>query len=163
MSGRYSRQKGYRIEHELVKLLESYNINNKRVPLSGGSWLKGDIIIEHNNRTYVCEVKGGSNRFKSVYDKYLTYRDTTNKSCVYIGNYILCDIPTFVKLLNNETDIINNVSDSLEITKLKMIDDYINKKDVLFIKRDRKEYLVIFRKQLFESSNGGVSNGEPNE
>ncbi len=159
MSGRYSRQKGYRIEYELTKLLQSYHINNKRVPLSGGSWLKGDIIIEHNNRTYICEVKGGSNKFKIIYDKFLTYRDTTNKSCVYLGDYVLCDIPTFVKLLNNETNIINSISDILNITKLNMINDYIDKKDVLFIKRDRKEYLVIFRKQLFNSSSGGVTNG----
>jgi hypothetical protein len=149
MSGRYSRQKGYRIEHELVKLLKSYNINSRRVPLSGGSWLKGDIIIEYNNKTYVCEVKGGSNKFKSIYDKFLTYRDTTNKSCVTISNYILCDIPTFVKLLNNEINIINDINDTLNLTRVKMINNYINNKDVLFIKRDRKEYLVIFRKQLF--------------
>lgn len=71
MSGRKSRNKGYRGEHELVVKLNENLISAKRVPLSGGSWVKGDIILEGLG---VGEVKLRADGFKEIY-KWLANND----------------------------------------------------------------------------------------
>ena len=42
--GKMQREKGARFERECVKQLNFHDIVAKRVPLSGATWLKGDII-----------------------------------------------------------------------------------------------------------------------
>lgn len=57
MSGRRSRDKGLRIEREIVDMHEAHGIRAKRVPLSGAqSGWKGDVRIQHA-RELVSEVK----------------------------------------------------------------------------------------------------------
>ncbi|PMQ02383.1 MAG: hypothetical protein CBR30_01705 [Dictyoglomus sp. NZ13-RE01] len=68
--GKKSKRKGYRIEYELVKKLNERGINAKRIPLSGGSWLKGDILIDN----FICEVKARANGFREIY-KWLEDKD----------------------------------------------------------------------------------------
>ena len=43
--GKMQRDKGARFEREIVKKLEFHDIKAKRVPLSGATWLKGDICL----------------------------------------------------------------------------------------------------------------------
>ena len=58
MAGSYSRNKGRRLEQEIVNLLKDKGIDAKRISMVETGWaLKGDIIIEN---TWKCEVKGGN-------------------------------------------------------------------------------------------------------
>lgn len=66
--GKMQRDKGARFEREIVNKLEFHDIKAKRVPLSGASWLKGDIIANLNNEDYVFELKKRGNGFKQIYE-----------------------------------------------------------------------------------------------
>ena len=74
--GSRSRNKGYRGENELVKLLRSYGIRAERVPLSGavGGKYSGDVILEYKGRELVGEVKRRERGFVSLY-KWLDQKD----------------------------------------------------------------------------------------
>jgi Holliday junction resolvase len=88
--GKAQRDKGYRGEHNLVRLLQQHGIDAKRVPLSGAtSFAKGDIIIDD----LVAEVKVRKDGFKQIYK-------------------------------------------------------WIEGKDLLFIKADRKDYLVVMNVEM---------------
>lgn len=66
--GKMQRDKGARFEREIVNKFEFHDIKAKRVPLSGASWLKGDIIANLNNEDYVFELKKRGNGFKQIYE-----------------------------------------------------------------------------------------------
>jgi len=66
--GKMQRDKGARFEREIVKKLEYHDIKAKRVPLSGATWLKGDIIANLNNEDYTLELKKRGNGFKQIYE-----------------------------------------------------------------------------------------------
>ncbi len=71
MSGKPSRDKGARVERELVSKLREKGIAAKRVPLSGAAeGFKGDIVIEHFTKSWQVEVKArkGGNGFKTLED-----------------------------------------------------------------------------------------------
>ena len=98
MSGKKSRDKGYRGERNLVKLLNEAGIEARRIPLSGATWMKGDLVIENMK----AEVKVRKEGFKRIYD-------------------------------------------------------WLSGNDLLFLKADRKDYLVVMRLDLFEKIlKGGV-------
>lgn len=60
-----SKQKGYRLEYELVGKLREIGLNAERVPLSGasGGSFAGDLLVEGRR----AEVKGRAEGFKSIY------------------------------------------------------------------------------------------------
>ena len=64
MSGRKSKSKGYRGEHNLVTRLNENQIKAKRVPLSGASYIKGDVVITKLGK---AEVKWRKDGFKELY------------------------------------------------------------------------------------------------
>ena len=47
--GKMQKDKGARFEREIVKQLDLHEIEAKRVPLSGATWLKGDVIAKINS------------------------------------------------------------------------------------------------------------------
>jgi hypothetical protein len=63
--GKKSRDKGYRLEHELVLKLNEMGFKAERVPLSGGAGgsFTGDLIINGKK----AEVKGRAAGFKEIY------------------------------------------------------------------------------------------------
>ena len=61
--GKSQRDKGNRFERAIVNKLKKNGIDAKRVPLSGATWLKGDVLIENE----VAELKKRGNGFKSIY------------------------------------------------------------------------------------------------
>jgi len=63
--GRKSKDKGYRLEHELVEKLKELGMNAERIPLSGrlGGSFSNDLIVNGKRG----EVKGRANGFKSLY------------------------------------------------------------------------------------------------
>ena len=64
--GRMQRNKGNRVEREIVNYLKENGIPAKRVPLSGSAnGFKGDIIIDGNLK---AEVKARKDGFKQIYD-----------------------------------------------------------------------------------------------
>lgn len=56
MGGKMSRRKGYRAENLLVQLLKPYT-EVMRVPLSGGSTIKGDVLVGSGDSMFRIEVK----------------------------------------------------------------------------------------------------------
>ena len=60
--GRKSKDKGYRLEHELVEKLRELGFSAERIPLSGqaGGSFSGDIRINKK----IAEVKGRADGFK---------------------------------------------------------------------------------------------------
>ena len=64
--GKMQRNKGSRVEREIVNYLKDNGIPAKRVPLSGAAeGFKGDIIIDGSLR---AEVKARKDGFKQIYD-----------------------------------------------------------------------------------------------
>ena len=59
--GKMQRDKGARFEREIVHKLEFHDIKAKRVPLSGSTWLKGDVIANLNNEDWTLELKKRGN------------------------------------------------------------------------------------------------------
>ena len=66
--GKMQRDKGARFEREIVKQLDLHEIEAKRVPLSGATWLKGDVLAKINNEEFVFELKKRADGFKQIYD-----------------------------------------------------------------------------------------------
>ena len=68
--GKFSRDKGYRVENNLRKqALLHEDIECIRVPLSGGGSIKGDLIVNKvGEEKWFVEAKCRANGFKSIYD-----------------------------------------------------------------------------------------------
>lgn len=64
--GKKSRDKGYRLEHELVEKLKEMGLSAERIPLSGavGGSFSGDLIVNGK----IAEVKGRAEGFKNLYN-----------------------------------------------------------------------------------------------
>ena len=71
--GKFSRDKGYRVENNLRKqILTHENMECIRVPLSGGASIKGDLIFnKKGGEKWQAEVKASADGFKNIY-KWLT-------------------------------------------------------------------------------------------
>ena len=61
--GKSQRDKGNRFEREVVNKAIAAGKDAKRIPLSGASWLKGDVLIDNE----VVECKKRANGFKQIY------------------------------------------------------------------------------------------------
>ncbi len=65
MAGKYSRNKGRRLEQEIVRLLKEQGIDAQRISMiEAGHVSKGDLLI---NNKWKAEVKGGAQVPKFVY------------------------------------------------------------------------------------------------
>ncbi|MBD3366338.1 hypothetical protein GF360_03300 [candidate division WWE3 bacterium] len=66
MPGSYSRNKGRRLEQEIVNVLKDAGIDAKRISMvETGHHMKGDILVANHLK---CEVKGGSHVPKFLYN-----------------------------------------------------------------------------------------------
>lgn len=67
MAGKKHREKGARFERAVVEALNSYNMNAKRVPLSGSAaGFKGDVHFESKGKPRVAECKSRKSGFKVI-------------------------------------------------------------------------------------------------
>lgn len=66
--GKPSRDKGARTERECVKVFQESGLAAERVPLSGATWMKGDITVPFLNSDRRIEVKCRAKGCKQVYD-----------------------------------------------------------------------------------------------
>lgn len=102
--GKFSRDKGARVERNIVNLLKENNIDAARVPLSGaaGGNFSGDVDIRHAGRTYRAECKSGKNgtgfatinKWKGDND-FLFLIENNREPMVYMS------ITEFIRLLTN--------------------------------------------------------------
>jgi len=56
--------KGERFEREIVQLAQSMGLTAHRIPLSGSTWIKGDVLIEGRK----LECKKRASGFKQIRD-----------------------------------------------------------------------------------------------
>jgi Holliday junction resolvase len=68
MSGKKSRRKGKRVEYAILNHLKKAGIKARRIPLSGATWLKGDVIIELDDEQLTAEIKSRKSAFKFLYE-----------------------------------------------------------------------------------------------
>lgn len=66
--GKASRDKGARCERECVGVFQDAGFAAERIPLSGATWLKGDITAPFLNIDRRIEVKCRSDGFKQIYE-----------------------------------------------------------------------------------------------
>ncbi len=68
--GKRSRDKGARVEREIVKLINSSGVAAERVPLSGaaGGSFAGDIQVDFGQGVQTLEVKARADGFRQIYD-----------------------------------------------------------------------------------------------
>lgn len=97
---RMQRDKGNRVEREIVKYLKENGLQAKRVPLSGAAdGFKGDILIGNLK----AEVKARKDGFKQIYnwleDNDVLFLKANRKKVLAV-----IDIDFFIKLLK-ESDI----------------------------------------------------------
>jgi hypothetical protein len=55
--GRSQRRRGKRAEYKIRDIIKRAGYDAKRVPLSGASWLKGDVVATINGKQIFIEVK----------------------------------------------------------------------------------------------------------
>ena len=69
MSGQYSRNKGARVEREIVNYLKEKGLDAERIPLSGamGGSFGGDIRLFDGDKEWRIECKSRANGFKEIY------------------------------------------------------------------------------------------------
>lgn len=68
MGGKFSRDKGRRVEYEIRDLLNSWGFKTVRVPLSGASQgFKGDLEVDMGFHKLHGEVKARKDQFDSIY------------------------------------------------------------------------------------------------
>ena len=99
--GKMQRDKGARFEREIVHKLEFHDIKAKRVPLSGATWLKGDVIANLNNEDYVLELKKRGNCFKQIYE-WIDEADALVIAADRKKPLIVMDLDDFCDLYNNK-------------------------------------------------------------
>jgi Holliday junction resolvase len=101
MSGRPPRQKGNRLERELVKLLEAAGIPAKRVPLSGSAkGYPGDVCATLAGRELCLECKSRKD-FKTLY-KWLEHRDALILKADRKEPLMVLRLTDFLKAAGNE-------------------------------------------------------------
>lgn len=104
MAGNHSRNKGYRGERELVKILQEAGIKAKRVPLSGATeFQKGDIVFKSGSRQYNIEVKR-RHKVNSLLYNMLENSDFGALRADNKGWIVLMPLETFIRLLNQEDE-----------------------------------------------------------
>tara|TARA_R100000900_G_scaffold54986_1_gene44444 strand:+ start:334 stop:687 length:354 start_codon:yes stop_codon:yes gene_type:complete len=63
-----SKQKGDRFEREINEMFKRHGFDSKKVPLSGATWLKGDLITTINGKPKTIECKVRARGFKQIYE-----------------------------------------------------------------------------------------------
>lgn len=126
------RMKGYLAEREVSQILEKRGIDAYRVPLSGASdHFKGDVIIHLNDQEFVAEVKIRANAFKEIYELLEEFEAI---SCEKIT------VTTLSRFLERKELKIH--PSKFSITQ---IERWLDNKDLLFFRANRREWLVAFR------------------
>jgi Holliday junction resolvase-like predicted endonuclease len=149
MSGRYSRNKGARVERELVKMLNDAGFTALRVPLSGAA--KGfeyDVIAAKDGRNFSFEVKARGTGFESVYEFY--NREAKDGVMAYEGdNNSLFYASTDIKKLINLKDCVaihrdhQGTKDRRVIDKIHRMQALTKGANFLAIKGDRMGFIFI--------------------
>lgn len=67
--GKMSRDKGGRFEREIVELFRAHGLKSERVPLSGATWMKDDVLVQP---TFANEPMRGECKRRAKLPDYLT-------------------------------------------------------------------------------------------
>lgn len=142
-----SYRKGYRGENQLVHIFKESGIEAKRVPMSGGTqFAKGDIHISHNGGILRAEVKIRKNAFNLLYA--LIDVNKHNMMLVRQDNeltLILMRLTDFIEFLCGGITLqeLQEIEPMNFKRGLKKVYEYLEGNDILIVKADRREYLVL--------------------
>ena len=95
--GKFSRDKGYRVENNLRKqALMHDDIECFRVPLSGGASIKGDLVVNKTGEEkWILEAKCRANGFKSIYD-WFEDSEFSNGRFSHLSRTINCGLTGYI-------------------------------------------------------------------
>lgn len=99
--GKKSKIKGYRVEHNLEKRLNDSGILSKRIPLSGSSWIKGDIILKIDEKELLGEVKARKEGFKEIY-RWIDGKDILFLKADYRDYLVVMELEKFLKFIGDK-------------------------------------------------------------
>lgn len=101
--GKFSRDKGYRVENNLRKqILLHENMECIRVPLSGGSSIKSDLIFnKKGGERWEAEVKARAEGFKNIY-KWLSEADVLILKADNKKALAVLDLDDFITLIEEQ-------------------------------------------------------------
>ncbi len=97
--GSMQRRKGSRVEREIVNFFKEKGLQARRIPLSGSSWIKGDILLHEK---YKCEVKARKDGFKQIYE-WLEGNDFLFIKANRKKVLVIMEIEKFIDLLKTQT------------------------------------------------------------
>ena len=101
--GKFSRDKGYRVENNLRKqILLHENMECIRVPLSGGASIKGDLIFnKKGGDKWEAEVKARADGFKNIY-KWMSEADALILKADNKKALAVIDLDDFITLIEEQ-------------------------------------------------------------
>lgn len=143
--GRFSRQKGYRVERALVDYLNEEGWDAKRMPLSGmAKGFKGDVLAVKGNKSIRFEVKARASEFKAIYallDNSGGSLGIYEDGLVVYASYFLNHAQTS----NLWVPTIEVATKSEKRTRRKLRNMYklLGESDILVLKGDRKPWVFV--------------------
>lgn len=142
MGGKMSRNKGSRVERLLRDYLREQGYEAFRVPLSGAAQgFKGDVVASKNGRMITFEVKARASQFESLYSR---FPDPKLREAFALR---LDDEDTVEAIITNQFPIPYSATltraTAREARKLRTMQQWLGKADVLAVKGDGKQFLFI--------------------
>lgn len=142
--GKFSRDKGARVEREFVKHLKSMGHEDAlRVPLSGASeGFKGDVVCDSLGLTF--EIKARKSEFKQIYRLANTLSMMPYDAIMYEG--VRLSVTKDFEAVLEETPIVWTNPSGLSrrtLGKVLRMRSLLGEADILVLKGDREEFLYI--------------------
>ena len=125
-----TKAKGYRAERQLVQFFKDKGIEAYRVPLSGASYLKADVVVRINDKEYLFEVKN-QERLRGIYKYPLPV--------LFTDNYVAL----MLEDLYEDVYDIRRLAISLPATIKRVVKQAERESALLVIKASRQKFVVV--------------------
>lgn len=143
MGGRFSRNKGLRMERELVNLFLDAGISAERVPLSGaaGGSFSGDISFAAvPGKDWVGEVKARATGFARLYKLLDTNSTAHLTDDLGAPVAVLCSLIHFFAV---RSEVVGALAGEIKTQMPTQITGWLGSNDALFLRRDRSPWLCV--------------------
>jgi len=141
------RRKGKRVELEIVHTFQQHGIDAKRVPLSGSTYLKGDIFAQNQKQQIIIEVKARRKSSKQL--QMIVELAQKHEFLILEGEKGIYQVETLEKFIarfkNNEKLELDIDGDVYVYDAPKEIEDWYNF-DLLIVKLDYMKPIAVKRR-----------------